>query len=197
MAQETRQKILDAAEKLILLKGLTQVTIKEIARETGLSEGALYRHFDHKEEIFFALMARQLPVLFDTFQTRPPGTGILSENFIALALATIRYYEQLLPMGVSFLADTQLLTHFRAKVQPLGMGPHNLVERVAIYIEQEQHLGRINQQVSALSIAVLLLGPCFQRVFFQQFLGSDPFNKTDRQFAEELVQGLANSILLS
>ena len=67
MAGETRQKILDAAEKLLLLKGMARVTTKEIARETGLSEGALYRHFDHKEEIFFALMARHLPVLCVVF----------------------------------------------------------------------------------------------------------------------------------
>ena len=33
MAGETRHKILDAAEKLILLKGLARVTTKEIARD--------------------------------------------------------------------------------------------------------------------------------------------------------------------
>jgi len=32
-------------------------------------------------------------------------------------------------------------------------------------------------------------------VFNRQFLGSDPFNKTEQQFAEELVQGLTASIL--
>ncbi len=41
MVGETRHKILDAAEKLILLKGLTRVTTKEIARATGLSERTL------------------------------------------------------------------------------------------------------------------------------------------------------------
>src|SRR5579864_4615978 len=91
MAGETRQKILDATEKLLLLKGLARVTTKEIARETGLSEGALYRHFDHKEEIFFALMAKYLPVLHHTFQTHRPGTGTLSENLASIAQATIHY----------------------------------------------------------------------------------------------------------
>ena len=121
--RETRQKILDAAEKLILLKGLAHVTTKEIAREVGLSEGALYRHFDHKEEIFFALMATHLPAFYDAFQTHRGGTATLRENLAALALAAIHYYEQILPMGVSFLADTELLTQFRATTQPLGLGP--------------------------------------------------------------------------
>src|SRR5437667_12442057 len=68
MAGETRQKILDAAEKLLLLKGLARVTTKEIARESGLSDGALDRHFDHKQQLFFALMARHLPAFHEPFQ---------------------------------------------------------------------------------------------------------------------------------
>jgi AcrR family transcriptional regulator len=194
---ETRQRILDAAEKLILLKGLTHVTTKEIAREVGLAESALYRHFDHKEEIFFALMAEHLPAFHDLFQTHQAGTATLSENLAALALEVIHYYEQLLPMGVSFLADKELLTQFRATTQPLGMGPHNLFQWVAAYLEEEQHLGRIGQHLPSLSIAILLLGPCFQWVFNRQFLGFDPFHKTEQQFAEELVQGVLAGILPS
>src|SRR5260370_5310446 len=120
MPGETRQKILDAAEKLILWKGLARVTTKEIARETGLSEGALYRHFDHKEEIFFALLAEHLPALHDTFQAHQPGTRTLNENLAAIAQATIRYYEQLIPLGASFLPHTELLTQVRAIIQPLN-----------------------------------------------------------------------------
>src|SRR6516225_11678572 len=129
-AGETRQKILDAAEKLLLLKGLSRVTTKEIARETGLSEGALYRHFDHKEEIFFALMARHLPAFYETFRTHQAGTSTPSENLAAIALAAIHYYEQIVPMGASFLADTELLAQLRATIRPLGIGPQNVFELV-------------------------------------------------------------------
>ena len=197
MAGETRQKILDAAEKLLLLKGLARVTTKEIARETGLSEGALYRHFDHKEEIFFALMARHLPAFHETFQAHQAGTGTPSENLASIAQAALHYYDQIVPMGASFLADTELLAQFRATIRPLGIGPQNVFELVAAYIEEEQQLGRIGRQVSALTMAILLLGPCFQWVFNRLFLGADPFHKTEQQFAEELVQGLTASILPS
>ena len=194
---ETRQKILDAAEKLLLLKGSAHMTTKEIAREVGISEGALYRHFDHKEDIFFALLAEQLPAFYDFFQEHQAGTATLHENLVALALAVIHYYEQLLPMGVSFLADKDLLMQFRAALQPMDMGPHNLFEQVAAYLEEEQQLGRIGKQIPPLNIAILLLGPCFQWVFNRQFLGSDPFHKTEQQFAEEQVQGLLAGILPS
>lgn len=194
---ETRQKILEAAEKLLLLKGSAHVTTKEIAREVGFSESALYRHFGHKEDIFFELMAEHLPAFHEAFHAHQAGTATVRENLVALVLAAIHYYEQLIPMGVSFLADKDLLTQFRATIQPRGMGPHNVFERLAAYIEKEQHLGRLGEHLSALTIATLLLGPCFQRVFNQQFLGFDPFHKTEPQFAEELVQGLLAASLPS
>lgn len=191
---ETRHKILEAAEKLLLLKGSAHMTTKEIAREVGLSESALYRHFDHKEEIFFALMAKHLPAFHEAFQTHQAGTATVRENLVALVLAAVHYYEQLLPMGVSFLADKELLAQFRATTQPLGMGPHNVFERLAAYLEEEQQLGRLGQHLSALTIATLLLGPCFQRVFNRQFIGFDPLYQTEQQFAEEVVQGLLAGI---
>jgi AcrR family transcriptional regulator len=77
---KTREKILEAAEKLLLLKGSAHVTTKEIAREVGLSESALYRHFDHKEDIFFALMAEHLPAFHEVFQTHRAGTATVREN---------------------------------------------------------------------------------------------------------------------
>ncbi len=190
----TRERILQAADQLLRVKGSAHVTTKEIARAVGLSESALYRHFDHKEEIFFALMAQHLPAFHEAFQTHQAGTATIRENLVALALAAMRYYEHLIPMGVSFLADKDLLTQFRATIQPLGMGPHNVFERLAAYLEEEQHLGRLGQHLSALTMATLLLGPCFQRAFNQQFLGLDPFQHTDQQFAEDLVQGLLSGI---
>jgi AcrR family transcriptional regulator len=197
MAGETRKKILDAAERLIQSKGLARVTTKEIARETGLSEGALYRHFDHKEEIFFALMMKYMPAYLEILQTHQPGTATVRENLAAIALGTINYYERIVPMGASFLGDTELLAQLRKAIQQINGNPQNVNERVANYIREEQQLGRIEKSVAALSIADLLLGACFQHVFINQFMGYDPYDKTDQQFVNEIVQGLTYGLLPS
>lgn len=193
MAGETRQKILEATERLIRVKGLARVTTKEIARETGMSEGALYRHFEHKEEVFFALIAKYLPAFLDELKTHSPGTGDVRENLEAIALAAIGYYRQLIPMGASFLADTELLALYRKVLQQMGAGPQNFFVVVAAYIEEEQNLGRIEKHMPALDLSLLLFGPCFQYEFFRQFMGTNPFGKTEREFVHMLVQGLAPS----
>src|SRR5438067_12591771 len=117
MPGETRQKILEATARLIQMKGLARVTTKEIARETGLSEGALYRHFEHKEEVFFAVLTKNLPAFLEIFETHVAGAGSVSENLKAIALAAIQYYGQLIPMSASFFADTELLAHYQAMLR--------------------------------------------------------------------------------
>src|SRR5579859_4573314 len=96
MAGETRQKIIEATERLIQMKGLSRVTTKEIARETGLSEGALYRHFEHKEEVFFAIITQNLPTFLSAFETHLPGTATIQGNLTAIALAAMNYFEKLI-----------------------------------------------------------------------------------------------------
>lgn len=51
-----RQKqIIEAARKLIIRYGSEHVTVRRIAREVGLTEGAIYRHFRSKRDILSLL----------------------------------------------------------------------------------------------------------------------------------------------
>lgn len=195
MPGETRQKILDATERLIQLKGLSRVTTKEIARETGLSEGALYRHFEHKEEVFFAIIAQNLPTFLDVFQAHLPGTGEISSNLRAITRATIDYFGKLIPMSASFMADTELLAQYRQKMDeiarsPVAGGPQKIGELLSTYLEEEKQLGRIQSPVPSRTMALTLLGPCFYYTYIHQLMGNIPFDKSEDQFIEELIQGL-------
>ncbi len=200
MAGETRQKILNATETLIQLKGLSRVTTKDIARESGLSEGALYRHFEHKEEVFFAIIAQHLPTLLGSFETHLPGTADVQTNLKAITLATTDYFGKLIPMSASFLADTELLAQYRKKMSqitegPIGGGPQKIEELLATYIDEEKQLGRIQAQIASKEIAILLLGACFQFTYIHRLMGNTPSGKTEEQFVGELIQGLMASIL--
>ncbi|KGK89786.1 TetR family transcriptional regulator [Desulfosporosinus sp. HMP52] len=48
----TEDKIIDAAIVLFSQKGYTAVTTKEIAKEAGVSEMTLFRHFENKHNLF-------------------------------------------------------------------------------------------------------------------------------------------------
>jgi AcrR family transcriptional regulator len=57
-AEETREKILDAAERLFFANGVTQTSLEKIAEEASVTRGAIYWHFADKVDLFRALHER-------------------------------------------------------------------------------------------------------------------------------------------
>jgi AcrR family transcriptional regulator len=55
---DTRDRIETAAIRLFVEKGVTETTVRDIARAVDISEGALYRHFVSKDELVWAVFAR-------------------------------------------------------------------------------------------------------------------------------------------
>lgn len=54
-ALKTRQHLLDAALEVFWRNGVTRSSLQEIAQEAGVTRGALYWHFNNKEDLFDAL----------------------------------------------------------------------------------------------------------------------------------------------
>ena len=57
-AELTRQNILDAAERLFFIHGVTKTSLEEIAAEAGVTRGAIYWHFADKGALFRDLHER-------------------------------------------------------------------------------------------------------------------------------------------
>ncbi len=64
---ETRQLIIDMASTLIAERGYRETTMKAVAEQVGISEPAVYRHFDSK--------ARLLVTVFTEAVARSPLSG--------------------------------------------------------------------------------------------------------------------------
>lgn len=58
--EEREERILDAAESLIIQYGYDKTTMSDIAGEAGVSRGIVYLHFDSKDGLFEALIRRQM-----------------------------------------------------------------------------------------------------------------------------------------
>ncbi|MEF8809683.1 MAG: TetR/AcrR family transcriptional regulator [Bacteroidales bacterium] len=53
---QRQEQIIDKAIRLIDQKGIQGLTIKNLAKETGVTEGAIYRHFENKKQILCAIL---------------------------------------------------------------------------------------------------------------------------------------------
>lgn len=57
-AQETRSRILDAAERVFSEKGVSRTSLEDIADAAGVTRGAIYWHFANKSDLFIAMTDR-------------------------------------------------------------------------------------------------------------------------------------------
>ena len=57
---ETREALLDAAGQVFARRGFHGASVDDVAAEAGFSTGALYSNFEGKEDLFLALLAREI-----------------------------------------------------------------------------------------------------------------------------------------
>jgi TetR/AcrR family acrAB operon transcriptional repressor len=57
-ALETRNRILDTAERVFLKRGVSRTSLEDIAETAGVTRGAIYWHFKNKADLFEAMMER-------------------------------------------------------------------------------------------------------------------------------------------
>ncbi len=69
-----RTEILEATERLLLETGSEeQVSIRAVARATGVTAPSIYRHFEDKTHLLFEVCARQFALLDDTIEAAVAG----------------------------------------------------------------------------------------------------------------------------
>jgi AcrR family transcriptional regulator len=85
---DTRQRIEEAATRLFVARGITETSVRDITREVGISEGALYRHFESKDDLVwqtfeqnYTAFARELQSLAAREQTAKQKIAAMIRGF--------------------------------------------------------------------------------------------------------------------
>jgi len=83
-------RILEAASRLIAHYGFDKTTMEDIAREAGVSKGALYLIWSSKDQLFEALLSYEMKRLLDDLRGRvenDPQSGTISNQYRHTVLA--------------------------------------------------------------------------------------------------------------
>ncbi|GAA2258582.1 TetR/AcrR family transcriptional regulator [Streptomyces amakusaensis] len=193
----TRERIIDAAEHLLRSAGLARTTTKEIAREAGCSEAALYKHYRSKEEIFVRVLRDRLPrlnPLLDELGQDPGGLGV-EHNLTRVAEHAVRFYQQSVPLAASLFAEPALRKRHFEGMKELGQGPHIPLEALARYLRAERDRGALRADADPDAAAALLLGACSQRAFVYDASEGMPPPQSTEEFTAGLVRTLLHSLL--
>lgn len=118
-------RIEETAIRLFANRGLGQVTIKDIAREAGCAEGALYRHYASKKEMAWTLFRREV----EHFARKVRSVWFVSGSFKQKLGKGIRLFYKFFdedPLAFSFVLLSQHDFPATKKLNP-ELSPDNIV----------------------------------------------------------------------
>ena len=103
---DTRQRIEEAATKLFVARGITETSVRDITREVGISEGALYRHFESKEDLVWQMFERNYTQFANELATLAADAPTAAEKVAAMIRGFCRAHDQN-PILFNFLVFVQ------------------------------------------------------------------------------------------
>lgn len=125
-ALATRHAILDAAESVFEEEGIPNATLSKIAANAGVTRGAIYWHFENKEELIGAMIDRaELPLddLRQADQRAASGDALAELRATAdrclQRLAEDTHYQRvcrILLHGLIRLGKNQVLIHYEEQL---------------------------------------------------------------------------------
>lgn len=125
--EKTQAALLDAAEELIVEKGMDGTSIADVAKRAGSSVGSVYHHFKDKRALFFALFRRMTQVMTDqTKQAADPArwegakVGDLLEGYLDFRLQQRREAGVSKAAAALVMADDPELKSHMAEIKLEG-----------------------------------------------------------------------------
>lgn len=158
----TRERIEEASIKLFASRGIAETSVRDITRAVGISEGALYRHFESKEDLVWQAFERNYIAFAEELQSLASQPVTVKDKIAAMIRGFCRAHDDN-PTLFNFLVFVQ---HGQlAKLPADAPTPVTVMRRVlARAIEH----GELPQQDPDLATA-LVLGTVLQPATFAAY----------------------------
>lgn len=103
-----KHEIISAARKIISSKGFANLTVRQIARDLNLTDGALYRHFKSKKEIVSLLIDNIEDTLLSAIEEAARARRDPLDKLFDIFLSHLSYAEQ--RKGITFIIMNETLS---------------------------------------------------------------------------------------
>ncbi len=183
---DRERQIFAAASELVVHYGYDKTTIDDIAREAGVSKGAIYLHFKSKDDLFEALLRRELRTYaerwLELIEADPNGgtiAGMYKNSLYALNSSKL--------MAAMFRQDTRVLGNFlRRRPNTFhGMRDAHKASHRHVFVKMMQDAGAVRSDLDPRVIAYIM------DLIALGMAGLDDGVPSDRPPIDELIEGIA------
>jgi len=156
----TREQILDAAGRLIHLRGFHNTSVDDILRESGVGKGNLYYYFKSKDELGYAALDRTLERIQEEILERLSASGVdpwtQLERFLEYAVERARREGCVggCPLGNLALEMSDIHEGFRTRLSDAFSHVRSKIEETLDRAKREGKL-RIGTDIPRLAIFIL------------------------------------------
>jgi len=157
MQTERQTQIMESALELIAEKGIQGLTIKNLSKKIGISEPAIYRHFENKSSILltildnFKQMAAMLSAIVPTVgETAFDKISFIFSKIIQLFIESPSYVSVIFSEEI-FKNDLQL----KSKIVEVLNQNEQTIENI---IHTGQKNGDVRTDISSNNLALIVMG---------------------------------------
>lgn len=189
MFDETQMKILNSTMMLIMEKGYTATTTKDIAKKAGINECTIFRKFKGKKEIIVAAMS--LPEWNPCFKESDfEYTGELVEDLCSFAEV---YSKKVTPKMVKISLGLRSPDLYEITKDGIREIPDTFKKVLVIYFTEMQKQNKIHtDDIESLAVAFLAIN--FGYVFFKASFGDELTELQTKEYIESSVRHFVNGI---
>lgn len=158
----TRQRIIDAAREMFLLKGVSRTSLEQIASHASVTRGAVYWHFQNKAELFHAMREEVYLPLIDrmddtllgnTDDPNPDPLGRIRKHLES----TIQILDDDQTTRATYevmMTKCEYVDEFADVLQSILSNCSGLVHKMEQAYAKAQEIGQVGTQLSAAELAL-------------------------------------------
>jgi len=154
LTQVRKREIIEAARRIIATRGMKELTVREVARGVGISEGDIYRHFHSKKDILFLLMDDVELTLFNAIWESVSLEKSTLENLEEILKAHISDSEQKRGLSFIIIAETMRLNDIDLR-QRMFQVVNNYLNNISNMLDEGAKTGNIRNDIDPDAAALM------------------------------------------
>ena len=158
-AELTRQRLIEAARQVFLIRGVSRTTMEHIAIQAGVTRGAIYWHFNNKLDLFQAMREQVFLPLIDRMDdtllvegTEDPLTCI--ENFLSGTIQVLSDSVETREIYEIMMIKCEYVDEFGPVLQQILSNCSGIFQKLRLVYERAKVQNQLNSSHDPSQLAI-------------------------------------------
>ncbi len=153
---ERQNQIIQESIQLIANKGIQGLTIKNISKAIGISEPAIYRHFENKDDIILAIISTMKQSTEEELSHVDDNNPTIENIKKMIQGHTNRFIKN--PSLTAIIFSEEIFNNNSILVKPIRMMMNRNQNKLIAMIEKGQASGDVRKDIHAEQISLMVIG---------------------------------------